>query len=93
MRHSSLVTLHEPAQRDVATTLVGLACAPERAPFVARGILGQIWATDRMSNRDLGQDARARIAVAMLDEAHCPGAAGLTQPERARLLAISEGLD
>lgn len=93
VRHADLTALAPPEARGVARTLITLACAPERAPSVARGILGQIWTADRTTQRDLDPALRARIAGAMRDAAFCPGAAGLGAGERARLVAISEGLD
>jgi hypothetical protein len=92
-RHADLAGLPPPDAADVARTLIALACAPERAPHVARGILGQIWSIDRTIRRDLAPATRARIAGAMRDGPGCPGAAGLNAEERARLVAISEGLD
>ncbi|WP_291299123.1 pentapeptide repeat-containing protein [Elioraea sp.] len=92
-RHADLVGLSPPEPRGVARTLITLACAPERAPYVARGILSQIWTADRTTGRDLDAAIRARVAGAMRDEAGCPGAIGLNAEERARLVAISEGLD
>lgn len=93
IRHTDLVALAAPEAREVAVTLIMLACAPERAPYVARGILGQMWTSDRATQRNLDADARARIANAMRDEVLCPGAVGLNAEERARLVAISRRLD
>ena len=67
--------------------------APARTPYVARGVLGQFWSDDRTTARDLPRETRAAIAHAMLDDKACPGAVGLMAAERARLLAISEGVD
>jgi uncharacterized protein YjbI with pentapeptide repeats len=92
-RHADLVALAPPEGRDVAVTLIMLACAPERAPYVARGILGQIWTADRTTRRDLDGAVRIRIAAAMRDQPLCPGAVGLNTEERARLVAISDRLD
>uniref|UniRef100_UPI0013151203 hypothetical protein n=1 Tax=Elioraea rosea TaxID=2492390 RepID=UPI0013151203 len=93
MRHAALAALAAPDPRAVGGTLTALACAPERAPYVARGILGQIWSDDRTTARDLPRETRAAIAHAMLDDKSCPGAVGLMPAERARLLAISEGVE
>jgi uncharacterized protein YjbI with pentapeptide repeats len=92
-RHAAFVDVAAPEAGAVAGTLVTLACAPERAPYVARGVLGQIWSADRATQRDLPRPIRARLAAALRDERTCPGAVGLMPAERARLLAISEGLD
>jgi uncharacterized protein YjbI with pentapeptide repeats len=89
-RHAELVSLAAPDATVVEGRLAVLACAPEQAPYVARGILGQIW---KAGQRDISREARMSLAAEMLDEKACPGALGLMAAERARLLAISEGLD
>jgi uncharacterized protein YjbI with pentapeptide repeats len=89
-RHAELVSLAEPEATVVEGRLALLACAPERAPYVARGILSQIW---NAGQRDISREARMDLATEMRDEKACPGTLGLTADERARLLAISEGLD
>lgn len=92
-RHAAFVALTGTETAAVEEMLALLACAPERAPYVARGILGQIWTADRTTQRDLPREARARLAASLLNQKACPGSAALTSDEHARLLAISEGLD
>ncbi|WP_114374050.1 pentapeptide repeat-containing protein [Elioraea thermophila] len=76
---------------EVAKKLQQLACQKDDAPHIARGVLRQIRVKPEKGGRDLG-DHRGPLARALLDEAACPGARGLTARERDTLRAIAEGL-
>lgn len=72
----------------VAAALGDLACAADNAPFVARGVLWQIWSLPP-GGRDL-REHRASLADRLRKE-DCVGARGLSESERARLAAIAAG--
>ncbi|MCA3360600.1 MAG: pentapeptide repeat-containing protein, partial [Roseomonas sp.] len=78
---------HPPPQPEaVAKRLGELACGPDHAPHIARGIWWQIL---REEPRNLGTQ-RQTLAERMLGD-DCPGARGLTEDQRGLLTAIAEG--
>lgn len=78
---------HPPPQPEaVAKRLGDLACGPDHAPHIARGILFQIGNVDP---RNLGTQ-RQTLATRMLGN-DCPGARGLTEYERGLLPDIAAG--
>lgn len=79
-----------PDPERVTFRLGSLACYAEAAPHVARGLLRQIKELPPFG-RTLGNH-RAALAE-RLAGANCPGAHGLTEAERARLIAIAAGRD
>ncbi|MCA3365344.1 MAG: pentapeptide repeat-containing protein [Roseomonas sp.] len=80
---------HPPSQPEaVAKRLGDLACGPDYAPHIARGILWQIW---REEPRNLGTQ-RQTLAARMLS-ADCPGAKDLSERQRSRLRDIAAGRD
>ena len=93
-----------PQPEAVAKRLGDLACAPDHAPHIARGIFRQLRSEvlgilrqmrgifpqiRREEPRNLGTQ-RQTLAARMLS-ADCPGAKGLTTRERAELSAIAAG--
>jgi hypothetical protein len=84
-----------PHPEAVAKRLGDLACSPDHAPHIARGILRQMRGIfpqiRREEPRNLGTQ-RQTLAARMLS-ADCPGAKGLTTRERAELSAITAGRD
>ena len=79
---------HTPQPEAVAQRLGELACGPDHAPYIARGIVGQIW---REEPRNLGTQ-RQTLAARMLS-ADCPGAKDLAEDLRSRLRDIAAGRD
>ena len=86
-----------PLPEAVAKRLGDLACGPDHAPHIARGILrqirleerGNLWQVRREEPRNLGAQ-RQTLAARMLGD-DCPGAKGLDADERARLTSIAAG--
>jgi uncharacterized protein YjbI with pentapeptide repeats len=77
---------HTPQPEAVAQRLGELACGPDHAPHIARGILFQI---GREELRNLGTQ-RQTLAARMLS-ADCPGAKDLAERQLSRLRDIAEG--
>ncbi|MCA3368706.1 MAG: pentapeptide repeat-containing protein [Roseomonas sp.] len=78
---------HPPSQPEaVAKRLGDLACGPDHAPHIARGIL---WQISLEESRYLG-DHRKTLAARMLN-ADCPGAKDLTERQLSLLRAIAAG--
>lgn len=75
-----------PQPEAVAKRLGDLACKPDHAPHIARGILFQIWSE---VPRNLG--AHREILAARILSNDCPGARGLTEDQRGLLTAIAAG--
>ena len=75
-----------PLPEAVAKGLGDLACGPDHAPHIARGILWQISFEEA---RNLGTQ-RQTLAARMLS-ADCPGAKDLAEGERSRLRDIAAG--
>jgi uncharacterized protein YjbI with pentapeptide repeats len=81
-----------PTQEDYAKSLTGrwskMGCAPEGAPYVLHGLVAQL--TDPIFPRFHDQsDVTTALAAAFLDEAHCPGAHGLSEADKAKLKKIA----
>ncbi|MCA3311894.1 MAG: pentapeptide repeat-containing protein [Roseomonas sp.] len=77
---------HTPQPEAVAQRLGELACGPDHAPHIARGIWRQIF---REEPRNLGTQ-RQTLATRMLS-ADCPGAKDLAEDLRSRLRDITAG--
>jgi hypothetical protein len=62
-------------------------CADDGAPYVLRGLLARLKVDSPFAG-----DSRevSKLAAAFLDEAHCPGAHGLSETDKAKLNAIHD---
>jgi uncharacterized protein YjbI with pentapeptide repeats len=74
---------HQEMQDALASFLIGLSCADEGAPYVARGLIrnGRVAATGRHA---------AEIEQKLLNPKTCPGAVGLSDFDQYQLRAIVE---
>ena len=64
-----------------------LGCAAEGAPYVVHALIARLSGVDT-SDRDQS-DAAKSLASAFLDEAHCPGAHGISPADKADLKKIA----
>jgi hypothetical protein len=64
-----------------------LGCAAEGAPHVLYALIGRL-GRDDSPFRDRSDAAKA-LAAAFIDEAHCPGAHGLSEDDKAMLKEIA----
>jgi uncharacterized protein YjbI with pentapeptide repeats len=81
-----------PAPEAYEKSLAGqwreLGCAADGAPYVLRGLITQLTNRDSSRFRDQSDVAKA-LASAFLDEAHCAGAHGLSEADKATLKKIA----
>jgi uncharacterized protein YjbI with pentapeptide repeats len=93
-RRFEAVARTPPEPESLLPLLVAFACSEQGAPFVARGIVAQIWLHGSPRSRSLGP-LRQDLARALLPpdstKPACPGARGLTAAETALLREIAEG--
>ena len=61
--------------------------AAEAAPYVLHGLVSRLSSPPRSPFRDQ-TDAAKTLAAAFLDEAHCAGAHGLSEADKAKLKLI-----
>jgi hypothetical protein len=77
-----------PSPEDYAKSLerqwLELGCATVGAPYVLHGLIAELSYPDFSPFRDQSDAAKA-LAVAFLDEAHCPGAHGRSEADKAEL--------
>jgi hypothetical protein len=76
----------EVYEKSVAGQWREVGCDAEGAPYVLHGLVAQL--RDRVFFGDHCDAAKARAAP-FLDEAHCPGAHGLSEADKAALKAIA----
>jgi len=80
-----------PAPEAYAKSLAGiwreLGCAAEGAPYVLHGLVAHL--SSPVSPFRDQSDAAKDLAAAFLDEAHCAGALGLSEDDKARLKKIA----
>jgi hypothetical protein len=62
-------------------------CAVNGAPYVLRALLARLDTDD--SPFDKGSPEKPKLAATFLDEAHCPGAHGLSEADKAKLKKIA----
>jgi hypothetical protein len=65
-----------------------LGCAAEGAPYVLHGLAAQLSNTLISPFRDQSEEAKS-LAFDLLDEAHCAGARGLSEADKAELKKIA----
>jgi uncharacterized protein YjbI with pentapeptide repeats len=63
-------------------------CAAEGAPYVLHALIARLSSTDTSPFRDQS-DAAKTLAAAFLDEAHCAGAHGLSEADKAALKKVA----
>ena len=81
-KHLEEVQQHPPRLSEI---LIKVGCATAGAPYVVRRL---IWELDVRFPDD--HTAKAAVAAAFLDEAHCPGARGLREEDNAKLRQIRD---
>jgi hypothetical protein len=85
-----------PAPEAYEKSLAGqwreLGCAAEGAPYVLHGLIAQLSGFDTPSRNPDRSDAAKARASDFLDEAHCPGARGLSESDKAELKKIAARL-
>ena len=84
---NALRPLQRPMRRSSPGQWRELGCAAEGAPYVLHGLIAQL-SGDTSPIRDQSDAAKA-LAVAFLDEAHCSGAHGLSEADKAKLKEIA----
>ncbi|MFZ3325039.1 MAG: hypothetical protein WA231_03740 [Methylocella sp.] len=81
-----------PTPKAYAKNLAGqwrkIGCAEDGAPYVLNALIDRLSVADTSPFRDQS-DAAKTLASAFLDEAHCPGAHGLSEIARAALKKIA----
>jgi hypothetical protein len=70
----------------LAASLRQIGCTTAGAPYVIHGLLGSGFYKRFTSDRTQA----AAVAQAFLDEAHCPGARGLSEQDKATLQIIRD---
>jgi hypothetical protein len=78
----------EVYEKSLAEQWSKTGCAAEGAPYVLHGLIFELRYPEISPFRDQSDAAKALVA-AFLDEAHCAGAHGLSEADRAKLKKIA----
>jgi len=78
---------HEKFEKSLAGQWREVGCAPEGAPYVLHGLIAG-YRLVRFVFHSQSEEAKS-LAAAFLDEAHCPGAHGLSEADKAALKMIA----
>jgi uncharacterized protein YjbI with pentapeptide repeats len=78
----------ETYEKSLAVIWRDVGCTAEAAPYVLHGLVAQLNMPDNSLFRD-HTDAEKALAAAFLDDAHCAGAHGLSDDDKATLKKIA----